>query len=550
MIRRYSFLIFLTFFIRFSFSQEVYQNVSNTSIYDFIDELANDQVISINSAIKPYSRKFIAEKLKEASGKLSQLDKLQQQELKFYLKDYNKELPGFETTDYLAKNLISKTKSLLNKRTDLFYYKDSLFTLSINPILGINYYDNENGSNYHRWNGAEAYAYIGKNWGFYASLRDNHESELFGLPAYLDQQTGGSIKPDGKDGGDYEEMKGGITYSWKWGSFGIIKDNISWGNNYNGANIISTKAPSFPFLKLHVNPVKWFDFNYIHAWLVSLVVDSLQSYKYNYGTRIVYYPKYFAANMFTLTPFKRLNVSFGNSIVYSDNNGINPGYLIPVMFFKAVDHSQNGMNNYAGQNSQMFFDISSREIKHLHLYTSVYIDELNISNMWNPNKESNFVSFKGGFCFSGIPVHNLSLIAEYTITNPMTYKHFVPTTTYESDGYNMGNYLRDNAEEYYFALQYRLARGLHAALSYTFAQKGPDYPYTGMHHSGLGEPFISSVVWYDKSVSLTLSYQVYNDIFLFAGYSNSFIKDKLKIYEPAYFLGNTNTLNAGMNWGF
>ncbi len=475
--RKYLLLILL-FIINFSFSQEVYQNVSNTNIYDFLDELANYQVISINSAIKPYSRKYIAGKLKEAYGKLSQLNKLQQQELKFYLKDYNKELPGFEDKDYLGKNLISRSKSLLNKRTDLFYYKDSLFTLTVNPILGIDYYDNEKGSNYHRWNGAEAYGNIGKHWGVYSSLRDNHESELFDLPTYLNQQTGGSIKLDDKgSGGDYEEIKGGITYSWAWGSLGLIKDNISWGNNYNGANIISTKAPSFPFLKLHINPVKWFDFNYIHGWLTSLVVDSLQSYKYNYGTRIVYYPKYFAANMFTLTPFKRLNISFGNSIVYSDNNGINPGYLIPFMFFDAIDHSQNGMNNYAGQNSQMFFDISSRQIKHLNLYTSVYIDEINISNMWNPQKESNFISFKGGFSYSGFPLQNLCLIAEYTRTNPMTYQHFIPTTTYMSDGYNMGNYLRDNSQEYFFALKYKLIRGLNATLSYDFAEKGPEYPY-------------------------------------------------------------------------
>ena len=549
-IKRIIFLLLFSFCSAFlSLSQEVYQNVSNTNIYEFIDELANCNVITINSVIKPYSRKLIAEKLKEASTKSSQLNKRQQKELEFYLLDYSKELPGLQTMDFIGKNLFSKTKSVKNKRTDLFYYKDSLFTFTVNPIIGISYYTNEKGTNYHRWNGAEACANIGTHWGIYASLRDNHESELFALPSYLTQQTGGSIKLDSKGGGDYEEIKGGITYSWKWGSFGLIKDNITWGNNYHGANIISDRAPSFPFIKLHVNPVKWFDFNYIHAFLVSDVIDSLRSYNYSYGTRTVYHPKYLAANMFTFTPFKRLNISVGNSIVYSDM-GINPGCLIPFMFFKAVDHSQNGMNNYAGQNSQMFVDISSRQIKHLHLYTSVYIDELHISNMWDPRKESNFISFKGGFAVSDLLVNNFTFIAEFTGTNPITYKHFIPTTTFATNLYTLGDYLTDNAEEYYFALQFKPISRLHLELSYLYAKKGPEYSYTGIGSSGLGLPFMNKIEWYEKNITIKASYEVLNDISVFAAYSNSFIKDNIGCYEPKYFKGSANTLNVGMNWGF
>ena len=39
-------------------AQVVYEHVSNTAIYDFLDELANAKIIEINSAIKPYSRIF------------------------------------------------------------------------------------------------------------------------------------------------------------------------------------------------------------------------------------------------------------------------------------------------------------------------------------------------------------------------------------------------------------------------------------------------------------------------------------------------------------
>ena len=543
-----SVLLFSLFIFCNSYSQEVYQNVSNTNIYEFIDELANDNVISINSVIKPYSRILIAEKLKEALSKKELLSKRQQDELNFYLLDYEKELDGFETTDFIGKNVISKNKTSFRKRIDLFYYKDSLFNFSVNPILGINYFVNENGTNYHRWNGAEAFATIGKHWGFYASLRDNFESELLAKPNYLTQQEGGCYKPDGNGGGDYEEMKGGITYSWKWGSVGLVKDNITWGNNYNGANIISNRAPSFPFIKFHVNPAKWFDFNYIHGLLVSVVIDSSKTYSYSYGNRIIYREKYIAANMFTFTPFKKLNISLGNSVIYSDI-GIQPGFLIPVMFFKAVDHSQNGMSNKAGQNAQMFFDISSRQIKHLHLYTSIFCDEIDIGNMWNENEQSNFISFKAGVAVSDLYFKNYSVIAEYTRSNPIVYKHFIPTTTFETNGYTLGNYLKDNADEWYFAIRYKPISKVHFEISYQLSRKGPDYPYTGVGHSGIGLPFMSEVLWSKKNISFNVNYEIYNDIKVFAGYSNAYIKDDFKNYTPGFYLGNTNTISFGMNWG-
>ncbi|NLA48200.1 MAG: hypothetical protein GX876_01925, partial [Bacteroidales bacterium] len=41
-------------------SQEIPHPVANTGIYQFLDELANDQIISLSSVIKPFSRLFIA----------------------------------------------------------------------------------------------------------------------------------------------------------------------------------------------------------------------------------------------------------------------------------------------------------------------------------------------------------------------------------------------------------------------------------------------------------------------------------------------------------
>ncbi|XQP84608.1 MAG: hypothetical protein ACOJUL_01525 [Candidatus Pollutiaquabacter aromativorans] len=60
-------------------AQEVYVHVSNTDLYTYIDELANAGITELNSAVKPYSRTFIASVLSEADRRRSELNARQQQ---------------------------------------------------------------------------------------------------------------------------------------------------------------------------------------------------------------------------------------------------------------------------------------------------------------------------------------------------------------------------------------------------------------------------------------------------------------------------------------
>lgn len=70
-----------------NFAQDVFVNPNNTAIYDYIDELANDKIIEINSAIKPYSRKQIYKYLIEARS-FDKLTNRQKDEIEFYLTEY------------------------------------------------------------------------------------------------------------------------------------------------------------------------------------------------------------------------------------------------------------------------------------------------------------------------------------------------------------------------------------------------------------------------------------------------------------------------------
>lgn len=516
-------------------SQEVFVHVENKAIYEFLDELANQKIIAVNSAIKPYSRKFIAQCLVEAQSRDSLLTVRQQKELAFYLKDYNKEL------------LIGKYD---DKRFDVFYYSDSNFKFSLNPILGGTFWKNASGNNYRRWVGAEAFGYMGKHLALYASLRDNHEKLLVVDTTYLTIRLGMKHKAQF----DYSEMRGGITWSWKWGMVGLVKDHMEWGNNYHFPNIISAKAPSFAHIKLHLKPVHWFEFNYIHGWLISELVDSSSSYNYNGVQRNVFHNKYMAANMFTFYPVNGLGLSFGNSIVYSDG-GVKPAYLIPIFFYKSVDHTYNGTTNAAGQNSQLFFDISIRLIPKTHLYYSWYLDDLSFSRMFDKETQSNHWSMKWGLRLSNL-IPNVSFTAEYTRTNPLAYKNDVLSTTFTSNWYKLGHYLKDNAHNLYLATDIRPFRGFHVQAWLNWAQKGPDYPYirepdpeTGIPQVH-GKKFLDSVEWEELLLALNLRYQVLNDVFIYAEAEQRFTKGLERIYTAPFYHDNPLSLSFGMTYGF
>ena len=74
------------------YSQELPHSVNNTGVYEFLDELASMKLIEINSAVKPFSRLYIANKLNEADRQREVLNPRQQKELDFYLTDFTKEI--------------------------------------------------------------------------------------------------------------------------------------------------------------------------------------------------------------------------------------------------------------------------------------------------------------------------------------------------------------------------------------------------------------------------------------------------------------------------
>ena len=556
-------------------AQDIPEHISYTRIYDFLDELATDGVIELNSVAKPYSRSFIAEKLVEAESNIK-LNSRQRKELKFFKNEFALELKR------LPDNILEiRTKtSTLALLQPAYNYRDTVFSAHITPILGMHVTVNGNGAFTKRWFGADLQTMIGKNLSVYGSLRDLSidatwlknmpvSAALLARPTYLNDYPGYEYKESAL-GGDFSDSRGGIKYAWNWGSVGLVKDNVVWGDNYHGSNILSGRTPSFPMLTLHLKPVSWFEMQYIHGWLVSNVLDSTRYYIDNTGAKEYRMAnKFIAANMFTFTPIRNLNVSIGNSIIYAEPN-VQAAYLIPIAFYKSEDHTLTKGLGLENQNSQVFMNISSRNIKHLHLFTSIYADEISFSRFLPSSKERNPISYKVGANLSNYPVENLSLVAEYTNTNIINYKHSVPALTWSSNGYNLGSYLGDNSTELFLAARYKPIQGVDVNLSYTNAKHGNEYIYDRRAVDNIiSQPSLGDITWSNTSLALDLHVEIINNVYAFANLTYSDIKGYdltstsitgevrkttsqgyLDLFTPKYLQGKNTTLSFGMSFGF
>ena len=585
-------------------AQRIPQAIEYTEIYDYLEELTNDGVINTNEAVKPFTRDFIAQCLAEAQRKDSLLTRRQRDDLQFYLQDYALELDTLPTYySYGHRHVtqwITEVSNLSLADPSLHILtKDKIFKMRVRPILGMDLTYNRNGLLLHRWYGAEIQMDIAKHLSIWGSIRDNSwsgqgiDGSRITKPSYLNNLAGVQYK-EANYGGDFSDSRGGVSlYCW-WGSIGIQRERIQWGDAQHCSNILSAHNPAVPMLTLQLTPCKWFQFDYFHAWLVSNVIDSTYFYSERYEegvTKYNYRPanKFMAANMFTFMPIKYIQFSFGNSIVYAERN-VQAAYFIPVAFYKSLDHLlTKGVAGTENQNSQAFASISIRPTDHLRLYGSFFLDEFKFARLKKSNPEKNPVSYLVGFNWSGWPPHGFSLRGEFMRSYIACYTHSIDVLEYSSNNYTMGHYMGDNAQSIWVQLTYRPVRSLRLTLDYTNDTKYRAYSYLRRNIAGtrVENPIIaqkpfSEKIWRNNEFKFRAIYEVFNNCYAhvdicynsaksylptserIAGEDRGWNADGtskelagealekyyLNKYSPAYMQGSNITFSCGLSFGF
>lgn len=577
-------------------AQNIPVSLSYVRLYDYLDELITDGVITAQTTVRPYTRSQVANMLVEAESADSLLNARQKADLVFYLNEFALE------RDTMVNNYVQYTDHRtfsLSIADPQFSYKSAsnMFKLRLRPILGADVMMSKKGVLLQRWYGAELQLDIAKHLSVWGSLRDNSWSgnwlnkeyfptdmaRMYGARIHygasqqqpaLSSLAGVQYK-EANYGGDFSDSKGGINlYAW-WGSIGIQRENIAWGTAYHASNILSGRNPAVPMITLQLTPCKWFQFDYFHAWLVSNVLDSTYYYSENTAgssepvKNYRPYNKFMAANMLTFTPIKQLSFSLGNSVIYAEQT-IQAAYLIPIAFYKSLDHLLTKGVRTQNQNSQVFASLSVHPVDHLQIYGSLFVDEVKFSRFKKSNPENNPLSYQVGFNWSGWPVKGLSLKGEFTRSYIACYTHSIDVLTWESNSYNMGHYMGDNAQSIYTELAYRPIRGLLLKLSYTNDVKYNSYAYQrGNISETIAQKPFDHCIYRNDEVRLDGIFEPHPNMYmrLSIGYNHAKGFDNLKEsalpsenlgdaqhyldqYCPMYYQGKNLTVSAAFSFGF
>lgn len=476
-------------------AQVVYEPL-HRDVYNYLSRLSQKSIIQFDDQVRPVSRKYIAEKLIEASDKSNELTSLEREELEFYNKDFKRELDFINNVeiDSAQITLVDYDKG---DRLRLFGYRNNFFSLNLSPILGFKIGSRDNEKLTHFWNGIYTYGYIDKYIGFSFDFRDNTESgSTIDKTKEFTPVTGVEAKSSltsplySLDKMEYSESKAVIATDWSWGSFAVGKDFLEWGYSESGLIVLSQKPPSYGFIRLDIKPVDWLKFNYVHGWLSSGVIDS-NSIFYNTsgGISFSFVDKFIATHSLIITPTTGLDLTIGESIIYDEE--LEFVYLMPIMFFRLADHQLSRQLNAAGGNAQFFLSASSRgHIKNTHLYGTLFIDEISIDGLFDPETQRYQMGFTLGGSITDLPIDNLTAKVEYTKIYPFVYQHYVQTTDYKSAAYPLGHWMGHNADLIFASLNYRLLRGLQAKVWGQYIRKGEDGNVEQQYNTIPQQPFL------------------------------------------------------------
>ncbi|HLA69390.1 MAG TPA: capsule assembly Wzi family protein [Bacteroidota bacterium] len=504
-------------------------------VYDFFKRVEARGILKdYRDATKPLARKDIARHLLSMDGRLNQLTEVERDTYEYLKSEFSYELGSLggdpEPTD-LRWHLLS---------LDLHH---GVMNLDLNGQL--------------RWDGPKekTVRYRGQGLRFYG-YAFNNVGFSFNFVDYREAGQGMNLgKSDTPDPGivltkatqsamEYNTTE--VQLSFQTGSFRFSLEKMQnvWGYGERGNVILSRKSPSYPQIKMRVPLSPWMDFVYVLADLNSNVIDSARSYT-AYSSAIAPFfrrvdrQKYMAAHVLEFTVIDGLDFSLGESVIYSDK-GIQLMYLIPVMFFKSGEHYNRDTDNI-----QWFGSVDINLVPRINFNLSVLIDELTTDDLLSPANARNQLGFTAGIHTYDLGIENLELIAEYTRMNPWVYSHKYPAATFTNNGYDLGHWVGQNADNLYFDARYVPIRPLRVGAFYERYRKGGLVDIAFQYRLP-SKPFLYGPVHEERSMGLYGRYQFARDGFFDGLFRWRTVKDEA---APTLNKSNSPEFSVRLSYG-
>jgi hypothetical protein len=507
-------------------AQSVYVPV-HSDVYEFLKRMESRQLLTgYQDAAKPLSRMYLASMLATLKTHEEEMNQVERDTYEFYRVEFSYEL--------------SKLAGAAEPKEERWHvYSKEIPRGVVNFDVDYNLWGTASGSDrtWNRSQGLKTYGYLFDNCGFYFNIVDNRERgdqvnysrlnsqglSIFGLSA-LDQDYYNRVKtpdqgviPTNSRPGWMEYDYTDASFSWQIADFtlSLEKMNNVWGYGRNGTVIFSDHAPSYPQVKMRVPITKNIQFVYFHAELNSNVIDSAASYTTSYTNptystfREVDHTKYLAAHELEITPMEGVDVSIGESVVYSDKGPLLL-YMVPIMLFKSGEHYNNDKDN-----CQMFGSIDVTAIRNIDAYFSLYIDELNTDKLFSGYASHRQIAFTSGVRLYELPIQNSDITVEYTRVNPACYNHKYESCTFTNNGFCLGSWMGQNADDLLLEVGYTPSRALRVTGFGEIYRKGAELAILDQYSTLQGEkPFLFGPLHIERTVGITAKYQVVRDVFV------------------------------------
>ena len=388
---------------------------------------------------------------------------------------------------------------------------DESNSVVVEPILAYKIFADDEGQRFsRRTNGLKLFGNLGDHVVFFASAVDNLErGKILDKKKEMEATNGFVISNDqGDKGFDFDEAQAQLGFRWGRTEVFLEKVRNRWGYGETGNVVLSEKAPSYPQARLAVNLTKSLKFTYVLASLYSDVVDSLESYRDQQSDsyRRVYRSKYLASHVLEYAPTSSLNITLGESMVFSDR--FQPVYLLPLAFFRSAEHQNRDTDN-----AQLFAGIRYCFPTVGTLYGTLFIDDLNLEKIFS-EQNLNIVAWTLGGKVIDALWNNFDCTLEYTRLNPWVYTHKFEATTYTSSGYTLGHWLGQNADILYASIQYRWIRSLSLNLYAQKIRKGILGPPEVHYGQTWAQKFLEGPLFEQTQFGLKGRCEVYRYLFL------------------------------------
>ncbi len=484
------------------YGQSVYLSATHP-VYKYLDKMEAKQIITgYRDAVKPMSREAIARFLIQSDTTSMPMTEIEMEEQMFYKEEFYQEL---ENIGY---------ENIIEERWHLYQYKSDPGNFNVNLIGGYSYRDRADGSvTKVTSNGLSTYGYLGKSIGLYFMFRDNTESGTYvsaSNPYSSDPAQVIARKLTSFINYDPIDVQVNIDYGFL--TLSAEKMHNVWGAGEQGNVILSTKAPSFPQIKLRAKLGENIDFTYLHGWLYSGIIDSNRSYVVpdvsdGFGTRRIFRQKYIAAHVIEFTPWEGVDLAIGESEVYGSRD---PEllYLIPIMFFKAGEHWMDDTDN-----SQMFFTGDLNVVKDQNYYFSLFLDEFSTEDFTRADRHHNQLGFTVGTKMYDLFLGDTRLLVEYTRMNPWVYNHRFSDANFQSHKINLGHWLGQNSDLFTVMYSFKPIRELETGLFFESLRKGGK-DSTGRQYRNPTPTFLYGPMTKKQTFGLVGTYEPGRDLFI------------------------------------